>query len=554
MKNIIKGILIAAISFGAASCSGFLDLTPPDRVSDKVIWENTQNAEYAVNYLYSYIYDVTASQSKVGMTEALTDQMKYGSYTYNSLCFIPSEFAYGNATTITANYVDAYMGYWSTWYDAIRLTNQSISELTKYGQMSEQDKTRLTAELRFIRAFLYFDLVKRYKEVIIYNENMEEITKDKALSTEDQGWDFIQADLEFAAENLPDRTSAAGRLSKGAAWAMLSRTMLYAERWSAVKTAAEKVEELGYGLMSDYASSYQVTAAEGNNEIILEYLFDRNNKATHSFDFYYTPGGDYYAEGETGGGYGTPTQEMVESYELATGGYPDWSAWHETTTENPPYELLEPRFKATILYNQANWKGRKIEPFVNGTDGWCQWNIEREPMGRSTTGYYLRKLVDESHNVIKESGSAQPVPVIRYAEVLLNKAEACYHLGGDNIDEANKAIKAIRGRVKLPYTDKTDADLWTAIRNERKIELAYEGHWYWDLRRWGVAHKAYPEGLSGYQLHGLKITKGEDDTFTYEYVSVDDTERNFSEKLYRFPMPTSELSSNKLVDQYPEWK
>lgn len=551
MKNIIKGILIAAISFNIASCSSFLDLTPPDRVSDKVIWENTQNAEYAVNFIYSYIYDLTVSQSKMGLTEALTDQMKYGSYNYNSMCYLPSEFSYGDATTITASYVDSYMGYWSSNYSAIRKTNQAIYELYKYGQMSEEDKVRLSAELRFMRAFLYFDMVKRYKDVIIYDENMENIVKDKAVSTEEEGWNFIQSDLEYAAANLPDRSAAKGRLSSGAAWAMLSRTMLYAERWEVAKNAAEEVQKLGYGLMAKYQDSYQVTAAEGNNEIILEYLFDRTQNVTHDFDFYYTPGADYYANGEAGGGYGTPTQEMVESYELATGGFPDWTEWHGTTTNTPPYELLEPRFHASILYNQASWKGRKIESFVGGKDGWCQWNIEREPMGRSTTGYYLRKLVDEGHNVITEKGSVQPIPIIRYAEVLLNKAEACYRLGQEG--PANDAVKAVRDRVGLPYTSKSGENLWNAIRQERKIELAYEGHWYWDLRRWEVAHKAYPEGLSGYQLHGLKITK-DGNTFTYEYVSVDDKDRNFPEKLYRFPMPTSELTSNKLVDQYPEWK
>ena len=85
------------------------------------------------------------------------------------------------------------------------------------------------------------------------------------------------------------------------------------------------------------------------------------------------------------------------------------------------------------------------------------------------------------------------------------------------------------------------------------MELAYEGLWYWDLRRWGVAHEAYPEGLSGYQLHGLKIEKS-GDSFTYTYVSVDDKNRNFPQKMYRFPLPGSELTSNSLVEQYPEWR
>ena len=548
MKKIFKSIL-AASAICLTSCTGLLDMTPTDRVSDKVIWESTQNAEYSINYIYSYIIDVTQSQSHAGMTEALTDQMKYGSYNYNSMCFIPSEIAYG--VSPSAGYFDAYMGYWSTWYGAIRRVNQSISELKQYGQMSAADKTRLEAELRFMRGFLYFELVKRYKQVIIYDEDLSKITKDKALNTEAEGWDFIEADLRFAAAELPERTASKGRLDKGAAWAFLSRTMLYAERWAVVKEAAEEVEKLGYALESDYKNSYTKTASAGNNETILQYLFDRTQSVTHSFDFYYAPGGDYTLNGESGGGYGTPTQEMVESYEYAKGGFPDWTEWHGTTTKTPPYAELEPRFHATILYNGASWKGRTIEPFIDGADGWCQWNKDREPKGRTTTGYYLRKLVDENHNVITQSGSVQPFTIIRYAEVLLNKAEACYRLGDNG--PANDAVKAVRARVGLSYNAKSSSELEAAIRQERKVELAYEGLWYWDLRRWGVAHKQYPEGLTGYQQHGLKIEKTGDDTFTYTYVSVDDRDRNFLEQMYQFPLPTSELTSNSLVDQFPAW-
>lgn len=552
MKKIFNTILAVAVA-GLTSCTGLLDMTPPDRVSDKVIWETTQSAEYAINYIYSYLYDITMGQSSAGQTEAFTDQMKYGSYNNNALCKIPSDIAYGDATNMTASYVDVYMGTWSSLYSAIRRTNQAISELKKFGQMSATDKTRLEAELRFMRAFIYFDLAKRYGDLIIYDEDMSKITKDKELDSEDKVWDFIQADLEFAATELPDRTVSNGRLDKGAAWAFLSRAMLYAERWAAVVAAADEVEKLGYSLEPSYADSYSKKITAGNNEAILQYHFDRSQSVTHSFDFYYTPGGDYTLNGESGGGYGTPTQEMVESYEYANGGFPDWTPWHSTTTKTPPYAELEPRFHATILYNGSSWKDRTIEPYVGGGDGWCQWNIDREPKGRTTTGYYLRKLVDESHNVITQSGSVQSITMIRYAEVLLNKAEACYHLEGQNAT-ANDIIETIRQRVKLPYTDKAGAALWEAIRQERKIELSYEGFWYWDLRRWGVAHKAYPEGLSDYQLHGLKIEKTGDDAFTYTYVSVDDQNRNFSEKMYRFPIPSSELTSNGLVDQFPEWR
>lgn len=551
--NILKCCAAALVLAGGVSCTDLLDMTPTNLVSDKTMWEKTENAEWAINSLYTYVYSVVANQSVVGLTESLTDMMKYGSYNYNSLAFVPSEFAYGEDHTIKATYVNAYMGYWGTRYSQITKINEAYSNLKKYGKMSDTDKTRLEAEIRFMRAYVYFDLVKRYKEVIIYDENMDAIVKDKALSTEAQAWDFIQADFDFAAANLPEKSQAKGRLDKGAAYAFLTRAMLYAQRYDAVITASNELKSLGYDLEKNYSDSYSKTIAGGNIEAILQYLFSRAENITHTFDFYYTPGGDFTMHGETGGGYGTPTQELVESYELATGGFPDWSVWHDVgVTQTPPYALLEPRFQATVLYNGSQWKGREIQPWLGGADGFCEWNVEPEPDGRTTTGYYLRKMVDETHNVIQYTSGVQPFTVIRYAEVLLNRAEALYKTGKEG--EANDIVNKIRDRVGLPALSVDGEELMAAIRQERKVEFAFEGLWYWDLRRWGIAHEKYPLGLSDYMVHGFKITKDEEGNFTYDYISVDDQKRNFPQRLYRFPLPAAELNNNGSVNQFPEWK
>lgn len=553
MKNILKCCVAVLVLAGGVSCTDLLDMTPTNLVSDKTMWEKTETAEWAVNSLYTYVYSVMANQSVVGLTESLTDMMKYGSYNYNSLAFVPSEFAYGEDHTIKATYVNAYMGYWGTRYSQITKINEAYSNLKKYGKMSDTDKTRLEAEIRFMRAYVYFDLVKRYKEVIIYDENMDAIVKDKALSTEEQAWDFIQADFDFAADKLPVKEDAKGRLDRGAAYAMLTRTMLYAKRYDAVISSSEAIAKLGYDLEKKYSDSYSKTVASGNVEAILQYLFNRAENITHLFDFYYTPGGDFTMYGETGGGYGTPTQELVESYELATGGFPDWSDWHDVgVTRTPPYALLEPRFQATVLYNGSQWKGREIQPWLGGADGFCEWNVEPEPNGRTTTGYYLRKMVDETHNVIQYTSGVQPFTVIRYAEVLLNRAEALYKTGKEG--EANDIVNKIRDRVGLPALSVDGEELMAAIRQERKVEFAFEGLWYWDLRRWGIAHEKYPLGLSDYMVHGFKITKDEEGNFTYDYISVDDQKRNFPQRLYRFPLPAAELNNNGSVNQFPEWK
>lgn len=549
MKKPLSFVLSAAI-LAMTGCNSFLDMTPTDRVSEKTIWAKTETAEYSINYLYTYILDFFTSPTGLGLSEALTDELKYTSYNYNALCFIPSEFSYGGST-LTVNYVDTYLGRWGTLYTAIRRANADLNYLYAYGQMPGADRDRLEGELRFLRGYFYFELLKRYKNVILYDRDLGAITKDKAVSDEEDGWNMVQDDLDFAASTLPEAAGARGRLNKGMALALKSRAMLYARRYEAVIDATDELGKLGYRLEGNYKDAITKTLAQGNVETILQYTFDHPSGITHSFNFYYTPGGDYTVNSATGGGYGVPTQEMVESYEYAGGGLPDWSPWHTTegTRVTPPYAELEPRFHATILYNGAPWKGRVIEPYVGGTDGWATWRSDKEPKGKTVTGYYLRKLVDEDYDV-NTSGSSQPFIVFRYAEALLNKAEACFRTGDET--GANAIVRSIRGRVGLPYANLSGEALWAAICRERKVELAYEGLRYWDLRRWGVADKAWPEGLSDYRQHGLKIEKSGSD-FIYTYVSVDDKDRSFPVRMYRLPLPGSELNSNALVSQYPEW-
>ena len=551
MKKIVCILSLVGV---LSACNKFLDMTPKDSISDKVMWASTESAEYAVNSIYSYAYDIYASwPSAVGMTEAFTDEFKYGSYVNFAYCLIPSQVAYGG-TNLTNSFVDVYLGCWGSLYEAIRRTNEAIFNLHTLGKgLPEGDQQRLEGELRLMRGWLYFELVKRYKDVIIYKEDLTQIAVNKALSTEAEGWKFIADDLNYAASVLPEKAAAKGRLDKGVALALITRAMLYAGDDDAVIEAADALEGMGYALMPKYADAFTASIQGGNTEAILQYSFSYADNVTHEFDFYYSPGGDYKLVGQQGGGYGTPTQEMVESYELATGGFPDWAPWHGTTTAEPPYARLEPRFQATILYNGSPWKGREIQPYVGGVDGWCQWNKEPQPQGRTTTGYYLRKFVDENHDLSQRSQSTQHFVLLRYGEVLLNKAEACFRKG--DTAGANAAVKAIRSRVGLPYSNKSGDALWQAIRQERRVELAFEGQWYWDLRRWGDAVESYPRGLNNYQVHGLKIeTTAVAGQFLYTYVSVDDKDRNFPQKmLHRFPIPESELNSNASVQQYPEW-
>lgn len=536
--------LIFLISF--SSCNDYLDPDPTDRLSDRLFWEKEESTDLYINSFYPYLAsygNFGNSQFNNGsLTEGMTSMLKYGSYSAGA----------GNANRIVFNpffvTADQTQGLviWTTSYNRIRRINEFLANLEQYSTYEQEVNDRYEGQARFIRAFLYYQLLIRTNQAIIYDELPE--SNNKPLSSEEESWSFVEADLNAAIEKLPVSWPAThnGRITKGAAYAMKSRAMLAAERWDKAREAALATIEMQsdggrmYELNANYEDAFQ-SYFNGNREAILEFRYQLP-APYHSFDRDFAPGGDW----ANNGGKATPTQEMVEEYELATGGKADWSSWHGTTTETPPYELLEPRFHASILYNGADWKGRKIETFVGGRDGYIDYGAQALTYGKTTTGYYMKKYLDESISDISTTYSDQPWIEIRLAEVYLNLAEACAMLG--NEAEANDAIRAIRDRVDLPYTNKSGDALTEAIRHERKVELAFEGFHYWDLRRWRVAHIE----LDNVRFHGLKITPS-GDGYTYEYVDVDKQDRQFPERFYNFPIPTSEIANNTSVSQINLW-
>lgn len=557
MKTKIFIITLFVSVIGLSGCNKFLDLTPTDKLSDKVVWQSKENVELYVNGFYPYItiYSPYGSgDSNAGLTEGMTETLKFGSMTSGTNVGFPNMLAYSNGG-ISAPTASWYLGMWDDLYARIRRVNEFLSGLNKFGSdLDPADQLRFEAEAKFFRGFLYFQLIKRSKDVILYDEDLSKISRDMAISTESAGWDFVESDLEFAAHNLPKEwpTANRGRVTKGAAFALQSRAMLYAERWQVAKTAADSVIALNmYSIptattVAQYNNSFK-SYYSGNPEAILEYNYLVSGPS-HGFDKVFTPGGDVAGMG----GKAAPTQEMVESYELATGGFPNWSAWHNTTTgttDTPPYSQLEVRFHASILYNGATWKGRTIQPYIGGQDGWASFKDDPNPSGKTVTGYYLRKLVDESHTDLNSVPGTKTLVAIRMAEVYLNRAEACFRL--NDVQGANAGVRAIRTRVGLPYTDKSGQDLFNAIRQERKVELAYEGHLYWDMRRWELAHIEYSG--PGSRVHGLKIEK-QGANYIYTYVDCDKEDRYFPTKMYRIPMPETELANNSAVQQYEEWR
>ena len=541
MKNIwIKTTMSLCLAASLSSCNDWLDgVTQTATVSDDIVWQDAANIDKNVNAFYTYLNKYGQfgdAQFQGSLTESLTDAFKYGSVSLGHRAGHPNNYVF-NPEVVRPDGCLYNVWTQSLAYGGIRQINQFLEMQKQYSKFSKEENARWEAQARFFRAFLYFQLAKRHGGVIIYKELPS--YNEKAISTAEETWKFIAEDLDYAAANLPAEWAAVnkGRITKGAAYAFKSRAMLYAEKWQEAYDAASEVEKLNlYDLVANYADAWK----GHNKEAIIEFDYNKDSGPNHSFDQYYVP----QCDGYDFGGLGTPTQEMVEAYETKDGKTVDWTKWHTKTTEVPPYANLEPRFAATIIYAGCTWKGKKMDCSVGGTNGaFMSYREQPYSYGKTTTGYFLRKLMDETLTDVKSVKSSQPWVELRFAEVLLNKAEAAYRL--NKYSEAQNLLNRVRARVGLPGKSNTGETWFKDYRKERKVELAYEGHLFWDMRRWKLAHIEY----NNYRCHGMKIANG-----TYEYVDCDGQDRKFLQKLYVLPVPTSELKNNKQAVQYDEWK
>lgn len=455
---------------------------------------------------------------------------------------------------------------WNITYTAIRRTNLYLEQsgnvdLNMYklnpDATAQQTYRNMTADLerwryenRFLRAYFYFELVTRYGGVPL-------ITKTLALTdslnlprnTYDECVQFITSECDSAAAYLavtvPDNDL--GRATKGAALALKSRMLLYyasslhnkahlQERWIAAAKAAKEVIDLNaYQLENDYRALFRSTTSK---EII--------------FAHRYAPGNSFeranYPIGYDGGSSGTtPTQNLVDAYEMKDGTTFNWSNPDQAAH---PYDNRDPRLAMTVILNNSQWKGRAVEAYTGGREG--------RGVDRATkTGYYLKKYVDENLDLVQNKTSVHTWILFRLSEIYLNYAEAMNEAYGPDQDPqgfgltAIEAVNKVRDRasVKMPLLS---AGQWNAatlrdkLRNERRVELAFEEHRYWDVRRWelGVA-------LFNTPVYGVNITRINATTFTYEKVEVEG--RVFQPKMYWYPIPQAEKMKSSALTQTPGW-
>jgi hypothetical protein len=374
-----------------------------------------------------------------------------------------------------------------------------------------------------------------------------------ARSSYDESVNFIVKDLDSAAAILPGVGGIeAGRASKGAALALKSRVLLYAERWAEAAAAAKQVMELtpGYTLFPNYENLF---LTENNSEIIFAKKFTAPVRV-HGMGFSWANAG--YTAGNYGfetvnlpagsfGGWGgtTPTQNLVDAYEMKDGKPINQSPLHNA---NDPYKDRDPRFYATVLYNGSVFGGKTVETFEGGA------NSKSVSDDASNTGYYIRKFLDPSEAKMTQlypNTSEQDWIFIRYAEVLLNYAEAQNEAVGPDATVYD-AINQVRSRPSVNQpplpAGLSQADMRQRIRNERRVELSFEEHRYFDIRRWDIAK----EVLNG-PVYGMKITKTGANTFNYERIVFEN--RVFQDKHLVLPIPQAEIDKNPAAKQIAGW-
>lgn len=546
MKKLIHISILLVASLFLNSCSDFLELDPTNDYTEKDVWSSIDNTYLYVYGFYKPLYEYGPYGKKYGaasMHDGFSDILRYNINSKGANGGDVNQTVYYGNISPNGNILSDY----NYEYERIRRINEFLYDLRK-ANYPQEDMLQLEAQARFFRAYLYFMLVRNHKSVIIRDEvggpdGPEQA--HKARSTEAECWDFIEKDLDFAADNLPLvwPKNRLGLLTRGGVSAFKSRAMLYAERWDKAEEAAMDVIQYEgdlYGLLDNYSEAF---TKKDSKEAVLAFRFNGNVNYSILFDKVYSPKGDFPPTNTEIKVLAVPTQEMVDMYKMKDGSDFDWS---NPAHAAKPYENREPRFYKSILYNGAQWKGRTIETFVGGKDGFVKFGSAVHP-NSTTTGYYMRKLLDEGVKDMTIKSSANNWSEVRYAEVLLNHAEASIEQG--KVAQALKSVNKVRKRAELPALKSTDTrQTRDAIRHERTVELAFEGQRYWDLRRWKLAHVL----LDGKEMHGVQITM-KDGNPVYEVVSVDIKPRVFDQRYYQFPMPQDEIKNNPLCTQFDKW-
>lgn len=476
---------------------------------------------------------------------------------------------------------------WFKYYSGIRAANFFLNNIEgrtfedfKYNVEYDDEMERFDMfqyEARFLRAFFYFELAKRYGDIPMPQgviNDVEEINRIEKSDFEDvivyivEECDAIRDYLPVDWNNFVFRET--GRVTRGAVQALKVRALLYAasplhnpendkSKWVSAAEAANEFltnTAFNYSFDPEYYNSNNMSRGAFNNRGSKELIFERRQGNSFSFERANFPKGFDEANGNAT----CPSQNLVDAYQTTDGydvvldGNGQWSA-PGSTVFNPmnPYDMRDPRLLQTVLVNGKKWKGTTVETFNGGAHGF--------PLADATpTGYYLQKYVRQDVDIAGSNAAPKEHVwvLFRLAEIYLNLAEAMNEAFGPNelpdgyIMDAVAALNVVRTRaaVKMPQISNVTTDeLRSLIINERRVELAFEDHRFWDIRRWRLHDSDNPNKISE-DIYGVVITKN-DDIFNYSEKLVDN--RIWDDKMYLYPIPYNEININPNLTQNPGW-
>lgn len=543
LKFIIIGLFTAASALTA--CNSILDIKPTDQVSDPLLWSNQDMVLTYTGNFYAKLNSgfekphIGASIFTGNLLSALTDDGEVNGTTFAT---------YWNGAFDSSN--SPLNGMWgSDRWIYIRRANLFLANVDQVPGDQELNK-RMKAEIRFLRAYYYYDLMQWFGPLPIISEAQDDVGESAfvAKASKEEFYRFLIDELAEAALYLPKSYSSSnwGRVTKGAALMLKGRVELYAQQWaSAAKTAKEIMDLDVYSLPADYASVFS-NKNKMNTEIILSVQANGiRTERYHSFDIMNQPP----AFGGRGGT--LPTQNLVDAYEMKATGLPitDPQSGYDPQA---PYEGRDPRLAATVLYDGAQYRGRPMQLHDGGLDMVASGGMV--PGWVTSTGYYLRKYTDEAFNIADATiGSSQNWILMRYAEVLLNYAEAQNEAAGPG-QEVYKVINDVRKRAGMPglKAGLSKDEMRAAIRQERRVELAFEDTRYWDVKRWRLATELFSTQKNPLKKMEIKldVMTGKK-TYTVRNLTK---VRVFEEKHYNFPFPLTEINkpANK-IEQNTGW-
>ena len=531
MKKIIY-ILVAILALN--SCD-VLDMKPLDKVSDADVWEDSALIELYVNASYNSINHEFSQH----MLSDASDET-YCIHNWANFWVIQK----GEMTSDNVTGISEKINYWKSAYSNIRTINVFFDRIDD-APVETDLKNRMKGEMKFIRAWIYANLIWRYGDVPLITD-LFELNQDYKVKRDSYSdcVDFITKELDEAMTWLPAKSSSEtlGRATGDACKALKARVLLYAaseqnnpshskEKWEAAAEATKAVLDAGYSLGNDYQSVF----LEDNDEIIFARYFTQAN----STDFMLFNG----RNGSNGWTGENPTQNLVNAYEMTNAELPYLNEELPLKInpasgydESNPYAGRDPRLDASILHDGSMWAGRETETWHGGLDSpessIGSWNA-------SKTAYAFKKFMVES---IPPSGSSvkpeNPWIFFRLAEFYLNYAEIMYELG--NEEQAREYVNKVRARqsVNMPPVTASGEKLRDKIRNERRVELAFEGHRFFDVRRWCIADET-----ENRDLLAMNIQKQADGTKTYEVTML--LKRSFLEQHKLVPIPRTEIDKSE---------